>query len=80
MYSIPRIEKNIVGPRVAEARKARKMNKEELCEKLEALGIEMYNYELFLLEEQERKVLDYELIALAQALEVSVDWLIERED
>ena len=56
------------------------MNKEELCKKLEEQGIEMYNYELFLLEGQERRVLDYELVALAKALGVSVDWLMEREE
>ena len=80
MYNIRPTQWNIVGSRVADARKARKMNKEELCEKLQDLGVEMYNYELFLLEGQERKVLDFELVALAKALDVSVGWLMKQEE
>ena len=80
MYPIGPMKLNIVGPRVEIARKARGMNKEQLCEMLEDSGIEMYNYELYLLEAQERKVSDYELIALAKALDVSINWLMGQEE
>ena len=80
MYNVRSTQWNIVGPRVADARRARKMNKDELCEKLWDLGIEMYNYELFLLEGQERKVFDFELVALAKALDVSLAWLMGQDE
>ena len=80
MYNIGRIQWNIVGPRVADARRAQRISKEQLCERLQDLGIEMVNYELFLLEAQERKVLDFEVVALAKALDVSLDWLMGQEE
>ena len=70
--------RNIVGARVTEARKALGMKQVELLAKLQLAGIEISIPALSLLEGQKRPVSDVELAALADALQVSVDWLLGR--
>ena len=53
--------------------------KKELLAKLQTEGIEISTPALSLLEGQKRPVTDYELNALADVLNVSVDWLLGRE-
>lgn len=70
----------MIGARVTEARKNRKMKQVELLAKLQVAGIDMSTPALSLLEGQKRPVSDVELNALADILNVSVDWLLGRED
>lgn len=69
-------DRNIVGARVTEARLARGMKQVELLAKLQTAGIDISVPALSLLEGQKRPVSDYELSALADILNVSVDWLL----
>lgn len=71
--------RNIIGARVTEARKNKNMKQIELLTQLQLNGIEMSTPALSLLEGQKRPVSDIELNALADILEVSVDWLLSRE-
>ena len=71
--------KNIIGARVTQARKAQGMKQIELLTKLQRAGIEMSTPALSLLEGQKRPVSDIELNALADILCVSVEWLLGRE-
>ncbi len=71
--------RNIIGARVTEARKNKNMKQIELLTQLQLNGIEMSTPALSLLEGQKRPVSDIELNALANILEVSVDWLLKRE-
>ena len=71
--------RNIIGARVTEARKNKNMKQIELLTQLQLNGIEMSTPALSLLEGQKRPVSDIELNALANILEVSVDWLLNRE-
>ena len=73
-------DRNLVGARVTEARKKQGMKQIELLAKLQLLGIDMSVPALSLLEGQKRSVTDIELSALADVLNVSVDWLLGRED
>ena len=73
-------DKNIIGARVTEARNDKKMKQNELLAKLQLSGIEISGSALSLLEGQKRPVTDIELNALANILEVSVDWLLGREE
>ena len=68
-------DKNIVGARVTEARLARGMKQNELLARLQTSGVDLSTPALSLLEGQKRPVSDIELKALADILEVSVDWL-----
>lgn len=72
-------DKNLIGARVTQARLHRNMKQVELLAKLQVAGIEISVPALSLLEGQKRPVSDKELTALADILEVSVDWLLGRE-
>lgn len=72
-------DRNLIGARVTEARKAQGMKQVELLAKLQLAGIEMSVPALSLLEGQKRPVTDIELNAIADILNVSVDWLLGRE-
>ena len=73
-------DRNIVGARVTEARKALGMKQIELLTKLQLAGVDMSVPALSLLEGQKRMVSDIELNALADILNVSVNWLLGREE
>lgn len=70
--------RNMVGERVTEARLRIGMKQIDLLAKLQTAGIEISVPALSLLEGQKRPVSDFELCALADALHVSVDWLLGR--
>ena len=73
-------DRNIIGKRVTEARLAQGMKQVELLAKLQLAGIDISVPALSLLEGQKRPVSDIELNALADILNVSVDWLLGREE
>ena len=70
--------RNLIGARVTEARKALGMKQVELLARLQLAGVDMSIPALSLLEGQKRPVSDIELNALADILNVSVDWLLGR--
>ena len=71
--------RNLIGARVTAARKALGMKQTELLAQLQLAGVDMSTPALSLLEGQKRPVSDIELAALADILNVSVDWLLGRE-
>lgn len=72
-------DRNIIGARVTQARNAKDMKQVELLAKLQLAGVDMSVPALSLLEGQKRPVSDIELNALADILEVSVEWLLGRD-
>lgn len=72
-------DRNLVGLRVTQARKALNMKQTELLAKLQLLGVDISIPALSLLEGQKRPVSDKELVALAEVLQVSVAWLLGQE-
>ena len=72
-------DRNLIGALVTAARKAQGMKQVELLAKLQLAGVDMSVPALSLLEGQKRPVSDIELNALADILNVSVDWLLGRE-
>lgn len=72
-------DRNLVGARVEKRRKEMNMKQIELLGALQDKGIEFNASGLSKLEGQIRSVNDYELIALSEILEVSVDWLLGLE-
>ena len=71
--------RNIVGVRVEQQRKAINMKQKDLLAQLQIRGIEMNSSGLSKLEGQIRHVNDYELVALADILGVSINWLVGLE-
>ena len=72
--------RNIVGARVTEARRRVNMPQKVLLAKMQVKGIELNTSGLSKLEGQHRYVMDFELAALADILDVKVDWLLGRDD
>lgn len=70
--------KNIVGRRVAEARRRCNpaLTQDALSGKLARSGIQLDRAAIAKIENNFRHVLDYELKALAKVLGVDVDWLL----
>ncbi|MGD1021029.1 MAG: helix-turn-helix transcriptional regulator [Verrucomicrobiia bacterium] len=70
--------KNIVGDRVKEARlkHAPPLTQDELSGRLSALGVAIDRAGVSKIEVGLRRVLDFEVKALAKVLGVSVDWLL----
>jgi len=77
--TLPLGNRNMVGARVTEARNRLGMKQIELLSKLQTNGIDISTPALSLLEGQKRPVSDLELNALANILDVSIDWLMGRE-
>ena len=72
--------RNLIGARVEQARKGLGMKQKELLAQLQVNGVDMNASALSKLEGQMRSVNDFEIVALANILNVSVDWLLEREN
>lgn len=70
--------KNIVGQRVAEGRRNCRpvLTQDALSGKLARLGIQLDRAAIAKIENNHRHVLDYELKALALALDVDINWLL----
>ena len=80
---VPKVPKgkNIVGRRVAEARSLSRppMTQDALSGRLARLGIHLDRAAIAKIENGHRRVLDFELKALAAALGVQVNWLLGDE-
>lgn len=72
------MERNIVGSRVRQARKMAKppIIQKDLVARLEVLGLKIDQSMVSKIEQGIRPVFDYELVKLAEALKVSVGWLL----
>ncbi len=71
---------NMIGAKVEAKRKELGLKQVDLLTRLQIQGVELSSSGLSKLEGQIRKVSDYELVAFADVLGVSVNWLIGRED
>jgi len=69
--------KNVVGFRVAEARNRRNppLTQDALSGKLAALGVQLDRAAIAKIENGHRRIYDFEIKALAKALNVRIDWL-----
>ncbi len=70
--------RNLIGARVELARKNQGMKQKDLLAQLQVSGVDMSASGLSKLEGQLRFVTDFELVALADILDVPVDWLLGR--
>ena len=71
--------KNIIGNRVREARNKANpiITQADLSARLEIVGFKIDRVSICKIESGDRFVADYEVVALAKALKVSVGWLLE---
>lgn len=71
--------RNLCGSRISQRRNEIGMKQTELLRLLTEKGLKFDATMLSKIEGQTRMVSDYELIAIAEALGVSVNWLLESE-
>ena len=76
---LPLGKRNMIGANVTIARKRMGMKQTELLSRLQIANIDISIPALSLLEGQKRPVSDFEINALADILNVSVDWLLGRD-
>ena len=78
---MPRIidgnDKNLIGDKVKELRKQKKMSQQTLSDRLETLAIYVCRGSVSRIEDKSRTVTDIELYGLAQVLEVPIDTFFE---
>ena len=72
-------ERNLSGERIFQARKARKLSQEKLAELMRQRGVDIDRMAISSIENRERSVADYELMALSEIYGVSLAWLMGRE-
>lgn len=72
--------RNVAGERVEQRRKAIGMKQKDLLTQLQVRGIDLNASGLSKLEGQLRSINDYELVALADVLGVTINWLVGQED
>lgn len=73
-------DRNIVGARIEQQRKAIGLKQKDLLTQLQINGVDLNASGLSKLEGQLRYVTDFELVAIAKVLGVSIDWLVGLED
>ena len=73
------MRRNVVGNRVREARKQAKPSiaQKDLVARLQVLGLKVDQSTISKIEQGVRPVFDFEVVALAKALKVSITWLLE---
>ena len=74
--------RNLVGGRIRQARLRCKppVSQEDLAGRLAARGISLDQTAVSRIESQTRYLMDYEIVAVAKALKVSVGWLFGEAD
>jgi len=69
-------KRNIVGPNVQRIRENKGFTQERLAAELQMLGWDISRFGISKIERGERQVTDKELVLLAKALFVTVDYLV----
>ena len=71
---------NIIGQKVSSVRKKKGIKQRDLVAMLQSRGMDICDTSMSRLEGQTRRVQDYELPIIAEALGVSVEWLLGEEE
>ncbi|OOB79111.1 MAG: hypothetical protein ATN33_00830 [Epulopiscium sp. Nele67-Bin001] len=74
--NIPHKNKNIIGERLRNCRKIQKVTQEELASRLQSRGLTLDRTAISKIERGDRLVPDYELLIIADSLNVDVKWLL----
>ena len=76
------LKRNISGRRIAEARAEAKppLTQDDLSARVALLGVQLDRAAVAKIENNLRRVLDFELRAIASVLKVEVGWLLGGED
>lgn len=72
-------EKNLSGERIYQTRKAMKLSQENLAAMMREYGVDIDRMAISSMENRERAVTDYELVALSKIFGVTLGWLVGQE-
>lgn len=72
--------KNIVGPRIREARKKQKVTQLGLAAQLQLMGVTIDRSAIAKIETNRRPISDIEIAAIARILKVEIAWLFKDSD
>lgn len=75
MYDF-RGRRNICGDRIREARQRARLSQSDLCRALQLAGVTVERDVISRIENGSRFVADFEVVAVTEILDVSVDWLL----
>ena len=67
---------NLIGPKIAEIRKAKKISQRKLAAKMQLLGFDVDHYFIRRVENGERFVTDIDLVIFSRALDTPIAELI----
>ena len=71
---------NIIGSRMRWMREKLKLTQDELAGRLARYGVSLDYVKVGQIENGKRRVIDWELVAIAKALGVSITWLISGDE
>lgn len=71
---------NIIGSKIKKYRLENGYTQEELCQKLDLYGLNLYHSDIYLIEHHKRIVRDYESLAFAKIFNISLDELYKNTD
>lgn len=66
---------NVIGQIVKKYRMQKGYTQEQLCQKLDLLGLNLYHSDIYLIENNKRLVRDYEAFAFARVFGITLDEL-----
>lgn len=69
-------KRNLCGDRIREARQRQRLSQSDLCRKLQLIGIGMNRDCISKIENRERFLADFEVLAMAEVLEIPATWLL----
>ena len=68
---------NIIGTNVKKYRLKNEYTQEQLCQKIDLYGLNLYHSDIYLIEHSKRMVRDYESLIFAKVFNISMDELYE---
>lgn len=71
---------NVIGQNVKKYRTQMNLTQQELCNRLDLYGLNLYHSDIYLIEYNKRIVRDYESLALAKVFGISLDELYAGAD
>ena len=66
---------NVIGHNVKKYRTKMNLTQQELCDRLDLYGLNLYHSDIYLIEYNKRIVRDYEALALSKVFGISLDEL-----
>lgn len=64
---------NVIGQNIRKYRLQKGYTQEQLCQKLDLFGLNLYHSDIYLIENNKRLVRDYEAFAFAKVFEITLD-------